>query len=119
MPTILVCGGAGYIGAYMCEQLAVHGCRVVVFDSLASGHREAVRYGDLIVGDLRDPRAIDAAFDAHRFDAVMHFEGKSSLANRRVTPRRRVRGCITGSNDRRFSRRTGRFRATALLPRYI
>ena len=53
--TILVCGGAGYIGAHMCEQLAERGFRVVVFDDLSGGHREAVRWGDLIIGDLRDP----------------------------------------------------------------
>ena len=73
---VLVCGGAGYIGAHMCEQLAQRGYRVIVFDNLASGHRDAVRWGDLIVGDLRDPRAIEQAFEAHRFDAVMHFAGK-------------------------------------------
>jgi UDP-glucose 4-epimerase len=60
----------------MCEQLAERGLRVVVFDDLSGGHREAVRWGDLIVGDLRDPRAIEAAFEAHRFDAIMHFAGK-------------------------------------------
>jgi len=48
----------------------------VVFDSLANGHRESVRGSELIVGDLRDPSAINAAFDAHPFDAVMHFAGK-------------------------------------------
>ncbi len=74
--TILVCGGAGYIGAHMCEQLAKRGFRVAVFDDLSGGHREAVRWGDLIIGDLRDPRAIEAAFKAHPFDAVMHFAGK-------------------------------------------
>jgi len=74
--TILVCGGAGYIGAHMCEQLAERGFRVAVFDDLSGGHREAVRWGDLIIGDLRDPRAIEAAFEAHPFDAVMHFAGK-------------------------------------------
>lgn len=74
--TILICGGAGYIGAHMCEQLVERGYRVVVFDSLANGHRESVRGGDLIVGDLRDPSAINAAFDVHPFDAVMHFAGK-------------------------------------------
>ena len=74
--TILVCGGAGYIGAHMCEQLAERGYRVVVLDNLAGGHREAVRWGELIVGDLLDPSAVEAAFNAHRIDAVMHFAGK-------------------------------------------
>jgi UDP-glucose 4-epimerase len=74
--TILVCGGAGYIGAHMCEQLAERGFRVAVFDDLSGGHRDAVRWGDLIVGDLRDPRAIEAVFEAQLFDAVMHFAGK-------------------------------------------
>ncbi len=60
----------------MCEQLAERGFRVAVFDDLSGGHREAVRWGDLIIGDLRDPRAIEAAFEAHPFDAVMHFAGK-------------------------------------------
>ena len=74
--TILVCGGAGYIGAHMCEQLSDRGFRVIVFDDLSGGHREAVRWGDLIIGDLRDPRAIEAALEAHPFGAVMHFAGK-------------------------------------------
>src|SRR5438034_1322306 len=74
--TILVCGGAGYIGAHMCELLADRGFRIVVFDDLSAGHRDFVRWGDLIIGDLRDPRAIHSAFEAHRFDAVMHFAGK-------------------------------------------
>ena len=60
----------------MCEQLAERGFRVVVFDDLSGGHREAVRWGDLNIGDLRDPRAIEAALEAHPFGAVMHFAGK-------------------------------------------
>ena len=73
---ILVCGGAGYIGAQMCEQLAERGLHTFVFDNLSGGHRELVNWGDLIVGDLRNPDALEAAFAAHRFDAVLHFAGK-------------------------------------------
>ena len=73
---ILVCGGAGYIGAHMCEQLAARGFEAVVFDNLASGQQAHVQWGELTVGDLRDPQALDAVFAAHRFAAVMHFAGK-------------------------------------------
>jgi UDP-glucose 4-epimerase len=73
---ILVCGGAGYIGAHMCEQLTERGFEVVVFDNLASGQRAHVRWGELAVGDLRDPQAVEALFATHRFGAVMHFAGK-------------------------------------------
>jgi UDP-glucose-4-epimerase GalE len=73
---VLVCGGAGYIGAHMCEQLAEHGHEAVVFDNLDGGRREHVRWGTLVVGDLRDARALDEVFASHRFDAVMQFAGK-------------------------------------------
>ena len=56
---ILVCGGAGYIGAHMCEQLAARGFEAIVFDNLASGQRAHVRWGELTIGDLRDSRALD------------------------------------------------------------
>ncbi len=73
---VLVCGGAGYIGSHMCEQLAAHGMEVVVFDNLAGGRREHVRWGELVVGDLRNPGELQALFDSRRFDAVMQFAGK-------------------------------------------
>ena len=73
---VLVCGGAGYIGAHMCEQLAQHGYEIVVFDNLAAGHRSHVQWGELVVGDLRDSHALEALFASRRFDAVMHFAGK-------------------------------------------
>lgn len=73
---VLVCGGAGYIGAHMCEQLALHGHDVVVFDNLDSGHAAQVCWGRLEVGDLRDARAVDAVFASGRIDAVMQFAGK-------------------------------------------
>jgi len=73
---VLVCGGAGYIGAHMSEQLAERGLDVVVFDNLEGGRRSQVRWGTLMVGDLRDPAALEKLFSAHAFTAVMHFAGK-------------------------------------------
>lgn len=74
---ILVCGGAGYIGAHMCEMLADRGFSVVVLDNLSTGSRGAVRWGTLIEADLRDANALDQAFAAYRFAGVIHFAAKS------------------------------------------
>ncbi|MEJ1377736.1 MAG: NAD-dependent epimerase/dehydratase family protein, partial [Candidatus Sedimenticola sp. (ex Thyasira tokunagai)] len=52
---ILVCGGAGYIGSHMVKMLARRGHEVVVFDNLSTGHREAVKWGTFVQGDLLIP----------------------------------------------------------------
>ena len=70
---VLVCGGAGYIGSHMVRHLIAHEHEVVVFDSLTTGHREAVGTASLVVGNLLDPAALKALFAAHQFDVVMHF----------------------------------------------
>lgn len=73
MAKILITGGAGYVGAHAAKALAKAGHEIVVYDSLIHGQREFVRWGPLIVGDVRDASALTAAFASHRFDAVMHF----------------------------------------------
>ena len=70
---ILITGGAGYIGAHTSKALAEAGLRPVVFDDLSSGYREAVRWGPLIEGDVRDRAALTAAMRAHDVSAVIHF----------------------------------------------
>ena len=70
---ILVTGGAGYVGSHACKALAQAGYRPVVYDNLSRGHREAVRWGPLVEGDLRDSARLAAAFRTHRVAAVMHF----------------------------------------------
>lgn len=73
MAKILICGGAGYIGSHCNKMLAKNGYETVVFDNLVYGHREAVKWGELVVGDLNDTNALNALFDKYDFDAVMHF----------------------------------------------
>ncbi len=70
---VLVIGGAGYIGSHVCKALAERGDAPVVLDNLSSGHRHAVKWGPLEVGDMRDAKRLDSVFAAHRPDAVMHF----------------------------------------------
>ena len=63
MAKILICGGAGYIGSHCNKMLAKNGYETVVFDNLVYGHREAVKWGELVVGDLNDTNALNALFD--------------------------------------------------------
>ena len=72
--SILVTGGAGYIGSVAVEQLVTQGEKVVVFDNLSQGHREAIHPGaSLVQGDLSDRAAVDDAIARHKPHTVMHF----------------------------------------------
>lgn len=71
---ILVTGGAGYIGSIVAEQLVEAGETVIVFDNLYQGHRAAVHPEAIFVeGDLANRAAIDALFEQHQPEAIMHF----------------------------------------------
>jgi UDP-glucose-4-epimerase GalE len=70
---VLVTGGAGYIGSHAAKALKRDGYHVVVFDNFLAGHREAVRYGELVEGDVTDVSAVRGALRQHRISAVMHF----------------------------------------------
>jgi UDP-glucose-4-epimerase GalE len=71
--TVLVTGGAGYIGSHAAKALHRAGYRVVVYDNLVAGHRAAVRYGDFVEGDISDVQAVREALRRHEIFAVMHF----------------------------------------------
>jgi UDP-glucose-4-epimerase GalE len=71
--TVLVTGGAGYIGSHAAKALVRAGHRVVVYDNLAAGHREAVKYGDFVQGDILDFPMLQETMQKYGVDAVMHF----------------------------------------------
>lgn len=70
---ILVVGGAGYIGSHMVKLLLRAGHAVVTLDNLATGFRDAVVGGEFVQCDLADHAGLDAVFQRHAFDGVMHF----------------------------------------------
>jgi len=73
MKTVLVAGGAGYVGSHACKAFAEAGWRVVVYDNLSRGWREAVRWGPLVKADILDREALDRALATYRPDVVAHF----------------------------------------------
>src|SRR5262245_47013189 len=73
MDTVLVTGGAGFIGSHTCKALAGNGFVPVAIDDLSRGHADFVRWGPLLQGDILDPTALNAAFERYRPSAVIHF----------------------------------------------
>ena len=73
MSSILVTGGAGYIGSHTCKALHSAGYTPVTFDNLVYGHRRAVKWGPFIQGDLADRALLQRVISEHCVTAVVHF----------------------------------------------
>ncbi|KAI4452919.1 pinoresinol reductase-related [Holotrichia oblita] len=82
--SILVPGGAGYIGSHTVAELLDKGEDVIVLDNLQKGHKKAVLGGKLLVGDLRDDEFLDNVFRTNDIEAVIHFAA-DSLVGESVT----------------------------------
>ena len=73
MATILVTGGAGFIGSHTCKALADHSLTPITFDDLSRGHADNVRWGPRVTADILDTAALDATFKRYQPKAVIHF----------------------------------------------
>lgn len=71
--TVLVAGGAGYVGSHVCLALSQAGFRPVVYDNLSNGHAAFVQWGELETGDIRDAARLDEVIAKHKPVAVLHF----------------------------------------------
>src|SRR4051794_37919157 len=97
-PSVLVTGGAGYIGSHAVKALAASGMRVVVFDNMSAGHREAVRHASgLVVGDIHDTERLRATIREHDVDAVMHFAAWLSVGESVRNPAGYYRNNVAGA----------------------
>jgi UDP-glucose-4-epimerase GalE len=102
MSGVLVAGGAGYIGSHAVKALASAGQRVVVYDNLAAGHREAARLAGgpaavLVEGDVLDTGRLTAVMRDHDVDAVMHFAAWLSVGDSVRDPSGYYRNNVLGT----------------------
>ena len=94
---ILVTGGAGYIGAHACMQLAAAGHQPIVYDNLSEGQRQAVQWGPFIQGDLHDSSTLRQVFGDYAIDAVMHFAARAYVGESVRDPARYYHTNVSGS----------------------
>jgi UDP-glucose-4-epimerase GalE len=97
--TVLVTGGAGYIGSHTAKRLAAGGRRLVVYDNLSTGVKEAVRWSDLVVGDVHDEDRLRDTLRRYAVSSVMHFAASTSVGESVAKPlayyRNNVEGTLT------------------------
>ena len=87
MKTILVLGGAGYIGSHTVYELIDNGYDVVVADNLETGFRKAVHpKARFYQGDIRSKEFCDHVFSSEKIDAVIHFAANSQVGESMVNP---------------------------------
>ncbi|HEU4376240.1 MAG TPA: SDR family NAD(P)-dependent oxidoreductase, partial [Telluria sp.] len=102
---ILVTGGMGYIGSHTCVELLNAGHQVVILDNLSNSDRRVQQRIEKIAGkavafveaDIRERAAVEAAFAAHRIDAVIHFAGLKAVGESVQEPLRYYDNNVSGS----------------------
>jgi len=95
--SILIVGGAGYIGSQTAKRVAQAGLKPVVFDNLVYGHRWAVKWGPLIEGDLADGAQIRRVLEEHQITAVVHFAAYAYVGESVTHPRKYFRNNLVGT----------------------
>jgi UDP-arabinose 4-epimerase len=97
MTTVLVTGGAGYIGSQTCKALAAAGYSVVTYDSLVYGHEHAVKWGSFVRGDILDRDRLIETMKEHRPSAVLHFAAFAYVGESVSEPEKYYRNNVLGS----------------------
>jgi UDP-glucose 4-epimerase len=84
--SILVTGGAGYIGSHVVSLLGESGYDIIILDNLSTGRKENILFGKLIVGDISNQIILDEIFSTYKIDAVMHFAGSVVVPESVINP---------------------------------
>jgi UDP-glucose-4-epimerase GalE len=94
---VLVTGGAGYIGSHTAKELVRDGHEVVVLDNFSTGHRWAVKWGELVEGDVGDVALVARTLRRCGIDAVVHFAASSCVGESMVEPRKYFRNNVVNT----------------------
>jgi UDP-arabinose 4-epimerase len=97
MKTVLVTGGAGYIGSHACKALAASGYVPITYDNLVYGHEPAVKWGPLERGDILDANRLVEVCNKYRPQAVMHFAAYAYLGESVSDPAKYYRNNVLGT----------------------
>lgn len=94
---VLVTGGAGYIGSHACQAFHSAGLIPITYDNLSTGHRDAVKWGPLEIGDIRDGQRIAEVFRAYPIEAVVHFAAAAYVGESVRNPSKYYDVNVTGT----------------------
>jgi UDP-glucose-4-epimerase GalE len=94
---VLVTGGAGYIGSHACKALAAAGYHPIAYDNLSYGHRRAVQWGPLVVGDLADTALVRRTIREHEVTACLHFAAFTYVGESVTDPRKYFRNNVVNT----------------------
>lgn len=97
MTSVLVTGGAGYVGSHSCKALAAAGLVPVTYDNLSRGQHEAVKWGPFEPGDIRDRNRLDEVLRRHRPAAILHCAAMAYVGESVADPASYYDNNVTGS----------------------
>lgn len=95
--TVLVTGGAGYVGSHTCKALAASGFRPLAYDNLSNGHRRLVKWGPLIEGDVLDSELLLQCLRRQRVEAIIHMAARIEVGESMRDPLAVYRTNVAGS----------------------
>jgi len=95
--TTMIIGGAGYIGSHVNKLLASKGVDTVVYDNLSTGHRENVKWGEFVEGDILDGDRLSAVLSDRKVECVMHFAAFIEVGESMSAPAKYYRNNVSGS----------------------
>jgi len=95
--SVLVTGGAGYIGSHTCKALSRAGYAPVTYDNLVHGHEWAVKWGPLEKGDILDTSRLSEVISAYKPSAVVHFAAFAYVGESVEDPAKYYRNNVAGT----------------------